>query len=40
MSAGVPIKFFSYKEGRSFGGGVYLGRDALSDNYGILFISF
>ena len=31
------IKFFSYEEGRSFEGGVHLGRGAVSDNYGIVF---
>ena len=31
----VLIKFVSYEERRSFEGGLYSGRDALSDNYGI-----
>ena len=34
--AGAFIKFFSCEEGRSFEGGVHLGRDPLSDNYGLL----
>ena len=31
------IEFFKCEEGRSFEGGVHLGRGALSGNYGILF---
>ena len=33
--AGALIKLFSCEEGRSFEGGVHLGRNALSDNCGI-----
>ena len=32
---GALVKFFSSEEGRSFKGGVHLGRGALSDNYGL-----
>ena len=34
IQAGELIKFLSYKEGRSFEGGIHLGRGVVSDNYG------
>ena len=38
IKAWALIKFFSSEEGRSFEGGIYLGRGALSDNYGLQLI--